>query len=209
MPSRAVLFDMALSVSINIDELRRKLHGLGETAAKVERLTIADMRHKAPPPVNKAVTEVYNIKARNVKSCVSIVSKKNDQRSDYKGLDSVALVYSGRRLTGWPLKAKPMPQRVGKMAYSAKRKYSVTHSVFKGKWTSVSPADGNRLFIIRPKTKDIPIQAGKSRKLKVLSFSSVPQAVMHENVVKVWQPEVTRRIYERMTKHYLYLVKKT
>lgn len=104
----------------NPKELLKELEALKTTGEKVLGATVKDMKARAPTQVAKAVTEVYNISATELKPPTT--KTKIDENGDKKqirkagsvriegdSIQSLRLVYHGRLLT--PLKFGMQPKK--------------------------------------------------------------------------------------------------
>lgn len=202
---------MALQMSIkDLDKLKREFNNIDKEAAKVEKYTIADIRKRAPGMVSSATAKVYAIKKSEVARARTKNKTKNTGkqhvRTGFKGqsLDDFIMVFRGRKTATWNTKAKPMPKRPNTgnpKIFSTKKKYTVTTEVFRGKRTPIMPKGGNRVFVATIGGKLRPLVVGESNTPMVHASTSVPQAIMNEQVVNIWRPELNQFVIKRFAHH--------
>lgn len=197
-----------------VDEIRKELNGLDKMAAKIEKFTLSKVMSSAPGYVAAATAEVYAIKKNEVtRARTKTASKyagKQHVKTGFRGqsLDDFAMVFTGKKTSTWNTKAKPKPKKPktgNPKVFSTKKKYTVTQEVFKGQRTPIRPQGDNRVFVAMVGGKLRPLVVGKENNPMVKASTSVPQAIMNEQVVKIWRPRVETLVvseFDRITKLY-------
>ncbi len=199
----------ALDAKKCLDELSR----LGEVAADVEWYTVRDLRKWLPGHVSSATSKIYRIRKSEVAACQSKSDPDNPRRrgrnagkatvrTSFSGysLSDFSVTFRGRVLSSWMTRAKPKPKKVSGNAYSAKRKYTVTQEVLRGKPATINPSPGNRVFIADFNGKPRVMVASDDR-IHVHASSSVPQAIMSEKVRAIWEPQLNDYLFKRFNHH--------
>lgn len=205
---------MKLNIKLKqIDEIRKEFNGLDKAAAMVERKTLSNVKRKAVTEVKRATSAVYAINQNEVARSQQTASKyagKQHVKTGFRGqsLDDFVMVFTGKKTATWNTKAKPKPKKPktgNPKVFSTKKKYSVTQEVFRGQRTPIKPKGDNRVFVAMVGGKLRPLVVGNDNRPMIKASTSVPQAIMNEQVVKIWRPEVEQYVvkeFDRLTKLY-------
>lgn len=202
---------MALQVGIKeLKKLKKNLNSIDQEAAKVEKYTLVDIRKRAPGLVSSATSSIYKIKKSEVARARTKGKNKNagkqSVRTSFKGesLDDFVMVFKGRKTATWDTKAKPKPKptKTGNpKVFSTKKKYTVITEVYRGKPAVITPTGDNRVFVAMVGGKLRPMVVGKENKPRVKASTSVPQAIMNEQTVAIWRPELNKYVIKRFAHH--------
>lgn len=208
----------------NLGDVVRTLNATPEQLAEAERLTCSDLRTWVPGAVSSATSKVYNItkaEVANIKGKYSIETGYSDRgRNAGKGnvrvsstgdrLSSIAWVFKGRKHADWTTRAgkqKRVPKarrRItkGGKTYSVPKPYETTVETYKRVRTPIRGRNGNRVFVMDGKhgLRAMVVKAG-TRMTLAHGSSSIPQAIMHERVVAIWQPKLIRKAEDRFMHH--------
>ena len=202
---------MALTARFkDFNKLKREFSQIDKVAAKVEKYTLIDIRKRAPGIVSTATSKIYKIKKNEVARArtknASKYAGKQHVSTGFRGLslDDFVMVFRGRKTATWDTKAKPKPKPPmtgNPKVFSTKRKYRVTTEVFRGKPAVITPTGGNRVFVAMVGGKLRPMVVGASNKPRVKASTSVPQAIMNEQTVAIWRPELDNLVIKRFEHH--------
>ncbi len=212
---------MALKLGIkNVKKLQKELKNIDKAAAKVEKYIISDIKKGAVTAVKRATSSVYAIKqnevARSQSKTPSKYAGKQHVATSFrgKGLDDFTIVFTGKKSATWNIKADGKPTvptaRTWIMHeykwYNVPAPYKVTAKVYRKQRPQViKPKGDNRVFVAMVKGQMRPMVVGKNNEPMVKAFTSVPQAIMNEDVVKIWRPDIQQRIiksHKHHTKRY-------
>jgi hypothetical protein len=194
----------------DLKKLRREFGKIDKEAAKVEKYTILDIKKRAPGMVSTATSKIYKIKKSEVARARTKNKTKNagkqHVRSAFKGqsLDDFTMVFRGKKTATWDTKAKPKPKppKTGnKKVFSTRKKYKVTVEVFRGKPTPIKPQGKNRVYVAMIGGKLRPLVVSKDNLPMMKASTSVPQAIMNEQTVAIWRPELNAYVLKRFTHH--------
>ena len=163
---------------------------------KANDRTINDCKSKAPAQITKAVTAVYNIKSSEVAAAgkAAKAGAKTVGEIKVKGVhvNTLQLVYSGRRLTPLHFSMSPKKRTLNK------RRYTVKATFFKGQKKTLKGKYDPPVFLAPQKQGVVlPFQRmGDSRKpVYVIHTTSIPQMIENEQVAT----DIQGRIDELLT----------
>lgn len=193
-----------MQVLFECQDALRRLNALDEVAAQAESYTIGKLKGRVPTLVSAAVAKVYQIDKNDVarahKTKASIKKLKNPPkgsahlRTSFRGTDlsSMEVIFTGRKRSTWNTTATPMPAPVGSgKTFSTKEKYAVTRTVYRNQPVTLKGNKNYRIFVINRKGQLLPLAVGKKgRKPLAMAATSVPQAVMNQDVVHIWRPKL-------------------
>jgi hypothetical protein len=209
---------MAMKAAIkNLKTLRKEIDGIDKTAAKVERLIISDIKKRAPGKVAAATSKVYAINknevARAQSKNASKFAGKQHVKTSFRGqsLDDFTMVFTGKKTATWNIKAGGKPAvptartwtMVNYKWYNVPAPYKVTAKVYRKQRPQViKPKGDTRVFVAMVKGKLRPMVIGKDKDTPLVkAFTSVPQAIMNEEVAQIWRADIKELIIKRYTHH--------
>ena len=178
----------------NFPKLLGDLKGLNNDVDKAISRTIADCKSRAPAQVTKAVTAVYGIKSAEVTAAGKAAKggAKTVGSIKVKGvsLDSVQLIYKGRRLTPTHFSMSPKKRPEGG------KKYTVKAAIIKGQKKVL----GSSVFLASSGaagTTEIPFKRTTQKRYPIESIRtvSIPQMITNEKVAE----DIQARIDELLT----------
>ena len=193
----------------NLSELARELEKIEEDTAEIERLTISDLKTKVPPLINKSVSQIYNIKKNEVtRANYKTQSKFADRRkvalsTSGRTIAELTFYFRGRRHADWATTAKPKPKPAkSSKVFSNKKKYTVYQEVLRGKKTPIQGKGNNRVFIANIGGKLVPmIVTPAENKPRIKGSSSVPDAIVNQQVEAIWRPELNMLVSKLLHRH--------
>lgn len=206
----------------NVAELKKEIEKQKEQSENVIKRTMSDFKSRAPGWVSQSVTEVYNIKKADVKSCFR-GAKKAAGKIRIAGtlVDNIQLHYSGRLLTpthfgmkpGRPpakrLKGKRLvpgqniksTKTVGEVAaVLPPAPYQISYEVYKGSRKNLS---GDVFLGANPRGGFIPFQRTGSDRSEIRSIktTSVPQMITNEKVSTALSARLDEGLGKRLEHH--------
>lgn len=219
-----VFFDLS-----EIDKVRKMLALAPEQLAKAEHYTCSDAYSRAPGMVSDATIQIYALRKSDVAQIKGKWSSKTGEystrgRNAGKGAVRVSmganpdrisyftLIFRGRKHAGWLTRANKSTSRAPKArvkytdAHGKKRSklkpYAVTVETYKGKPALIKPKNGNRVFVLLRNGKLLAAVAKRGERMPwVHGSTSVPQAIMNENVVAIWKPRLEEYMVQRFIHH--------
>ena len=219
-----VFFDLS-----EIDKVRKMLALAPEQLAKAEHYTCSDAYKQAPGMVSDATSRIYALRKSDVAQIKGKWSSKTGEystrgRNAGKGAvrvsmganpDSISyftLIFRGRKHAGWLTRANTLTNRAPKArvkytdAHGKKRSklkpYAVTVETYRGKPALIKPKNGNRVFVLQRNGKLLAAVAKRGERMPwVHGSTSVPQAIMNENVVAIWKPRLEEYMVQRFIHH--------
>lgn len=211
----ASVYKAGAQVIFECKEALRKLNALDQVAAKAESYTIKDLKTRVPGLISTATAKIYNLNKKEVAAAhrtKAYLSKKKfseanraHMRTSFKGdtLDSLTVIFTGRKHANWDTKATPMPEPVSSRTFSVKQKYAVSQTVYKNKPVVIKPKKKYRVFVLARNGKLLPmiVGSGGRGKPRLKASTSVPQAVMNQDVVRIWRPKLNEYTLKRFNNH--------
>lgn len=189
------MVNLQLSVP-NFQELTKQIESQNASMQKAIDRTISDCKSRAPAQITKAVTAVYNIKSSEVAAAgkAAKAGAKIVGEIKVKGVhvNTLQLVYSGRRLTPLHFSMSPKKRPLNK------RRYTVKATFFKGQKKTLKGKYDTPVFLAPQKQGVVlPFQRmGDSRKpVYVIHTTSIPQMIENEQVAT----DIQGRIDELLT----------
>ena len=189
------MVNLQLSVP-NFQELTKQIESQNASMQKAIDRTISDCKSRAPAQITKAVTAVYNIKSSEVAAAGKAAKAGAKTVSEIKvrgvHVNTLQLVYSGRRLTPLHFSMSPKKRPLNK------RRYTVKATFFKGQKKTLKGKYDTPVFLAPQKQGVVlPFQRmGDSRKpVYVIHTTSIPQMIENEQVAT----DVQGRIDELLT----------
>lgn len=189
------MVNLQLSVP-NFQELTKQIESQNASMQKAIDRTISDCKSRAPAQITKAVTAVYNIKSSEVAAAGKAAKAGAKTVSEIKvrgvHVNTLQLVYSGRRLTPLHFSMSPKKRPLNK------RRYTVKATFFKGQKKTLKGKYDTPVFLAPQKQGVVlPFQRmGDSRKpVYVIHTTSIPQMIENEQVAT----DIQGRIDELLT----------
>ena len=189
------MVNLQLSVP-NFQELTKQIESQNASMQKAIDRTISDCKSRAPAQITKAVTAVYNIKSSEVAAAgkAAKAGAKTVGEIKVKGVhvNTLQLVYSGRRLTPLHFSMSPKKRPLNK------KRYTVKATFFKGQKKTLKGKYDTPVFLAPQKQGVVlPFQRmGDSRKpVYVIHTTSIPQMIENEQVAT----DIQGRIDELLT----------
>lgn len=186
------------------DDVVREIQAMKAKSEKVVNRTVADFKSRGPGWVSQEVTDIYNIKKKDVNETrKDVVKGKSKIKIKGAKLDDISIVYRGRVLTPTHFAMKPTMRPV-------KNKPYVISAVIKKAKGRV--ALGNRMFLANAGnagTKQIPFQRdGKDRyPINAVKTLSVPQMVTNETVAENINKRINTELKKRLQHHLKQVMK--
>lgn len=178
----AFMVNLALNLP-NFETLTEQIEAQNKNMQKAVDRTISDCKTRAPAQITKAVTAVYNIKSSEVSAAGKAAKAGAKTVGAYKiskaTVNSIQLIYEGRRLT--PLHFSMTP----KVKPASKKKYTVRATFFKGQKKTLTGKYNTPVFLAPQKQGIIlPFQrTGESRMpVYAIHTTSIPQMIENETV---------------------------
>lgn len=201
----------SMSISFkNLKDINRQVRKISEASQKALDLTIKDTVSRAPAQVTKVVTSKFNIKKSEMtaagKSAVKNKKRIGSIKVSGNKADSIALVYTGSRLTPIHFGMRPTTLPANK------RRYKLTVEVFKGKRKPLKGPSDRPVFLGSNNAenmedrRDIPFQRYGKRPHPIFSVKAVgiPQMIDNKEV----RTEINKNISELMGKRYEHQAKR-
>lgn len=192
------MVNMQLSVP-NFKSLTQQIEAQNNNMQKAIDRTISDCKQRAPAQITKAVTTVYNIKSSEVTAAgkTAKAGAKTIGEVKVRGLhiNTLQLVYTGRRLT--PLHFSMSPKKPP----SNKKIYTVKATFFKGQKKTLKGKYDTPIFLAPQKQGVVlPFQrVGDSRTpVYVIHTTSIPQMIENEQVATDIQGRIDELLTTRM-----------
>ena len=189
------MVNLQLSVP-NFQELTKQIESQNASMQKAIDRMISDCKSRAPAQITKAVTAVYNIKSSEVAAAGKAAKAGAKTVSEIKvrgvHVNTLQLVYSGRRLTPLHFSMSPKKRPLNK------RRYTVKATFFKGQKKTLKGKYDTPVFLAPQKQGVVlPFQRmGDSRKpVYVIHTTSIPQMIENEQVAT----DIQGRIDELLT----------
>lgn len=216
-----------------IEDLLTWVDGLGKTGKKAVSYTVKDIKSRAPGWIANEVTSEYNIKKSDITPARTEEKKSKKAVSVYSSgqtLETVAIVYRGRRLTpihfsmspSKPIRRKMKDRRVipgnrvnfdhgpsGPFGLvSIYKKYSISYKVIKGSRRKVRGKSEYETPFLAPVKKGsdkyIVFQRKKGSKrtdMYSIRTVSVPQMIENEHVRDKVEQKVMEAGAQRLLHH--------
>ena len=185
----------------NFQDVAAKLKGTQEDITKAIKSTISDCKTRAPAQITKAVTSVYGIKSSEGTAAGKAAKKgaKTVGKIKVAGttVDTIQLVYEGRRLTPIHFSMTPRTRPLGK------KKYTVKATIFKGKKEELHGKSkyGTPVFLAPQKQGVVlPFQRMTKKRMPIEAFhtTSIPQMIENEKVAEDIQGRLDNLLAERL-----------
>lgn len=204
---------MSSTVDVIIDKMKDAKEVYKDLKADQKKkmgLVMRDLRRDVPATVAKAVSKRYNIKTSEMKPpAVKVNVDKNgnkykskkavDVRVDGEDLESMAVVYRGRRLTvqRFNMNPKKPANFTGRPGHRKRAKKDIQATVLRGKRSSVK-MNGHRTFIanVRGVNQAVHAKEGDRRIDFIAKTLSVPIMVDNNEVRK----DINKGINETVSK---------
>ena len=191
----AAMVNLQLSVP-NFKTLSQQIEAQNANMQKVIDRTISDCKQRAPAQITKAVTAVYNIKSSEVTAAgkAAKAGAKTIGEVKVRGVrvNTLQLVYSGRRLTPLHISISPKKRPLNK------KRYTVKATFFKGQKKTLKGKYDTPIFLAPQKQGIVlPFQrVGDSRTpVYAIHTISIPQMIENEQVAT----DIQGRIDELLT----------
>lgn len=151
-----------------------------------------------------ALDEGYTDRGRN--------AGKGNVRVSSEGttLANITWIFRGRKHANWTTRAgkqRRVPKarkriKKGNRTYSVPKPYVTTVETYRGKRTPIRGRNGNRVFVMDGKhgLRAMVVKPG-SRRALAHGSSSIPQAIMNEQVVAIWRPQLITYAMQRFMYH--------
>ena len=181
----------------NFTKMIGDLKGLNKDVDKAISRTIADCKTRGPAQVTKAVTAVYGIKSGEVTEAGKAAKggAKTVGSIKVKGVsvDSVQLIYKGRRLTPTHFSMTP------KKRPEAGKKYTVKAAIYKGQKKVL----GTGVFLApsgSAGTTEIPFKRTTEKRypIEAVKTVSIPQMITNETVAADIQSRMDELLATRL-----------
>lgn len=204
---------------LNYDMLD-KLAKYPEALGKAIREIASDIAARAPHHIGKAVSTRYTIKTlsaikRRSVGSESKFSERGDTSLKVSGdfENNFSLVFTGKVFSEWPTKAngrQTIPKlrkvrankKLGIKEHKERPKYTVTRSVFRGKYTKLEAnSSDNSVYAIKSQFSGqlVPMMRTKGRpKSLTIGATSIPQAIIQPETVKLWEQPMIDMIDKRI-----------
>lgn len=204
---------MSSTVDVIVDKMKDAKEVYKDLKADQKKkmgLVMRDLRRDVPATVTKAVSKRYNLKTSEMKPpAVKVNVDKNgnkykskktvDVRVDGEDLESMAIVYRGRRLTvqRFNMNPKKPAKFTGRPGHRKRVKKEVQYSVFRGSQTKAR-MDGHRTFVTNVRGLNQAVYAKDgNRDIDVVATTfSVPDMVDNKEVRK----DINKGINETVSK---------
>lgn len=191
----------------NFSKMVGDLKGLNKDIDKAIGRTISDVKTRAPAQVTKAVTEIYGIKSSEVTAAGKAAKGGAKTVGSVKvhgvSVDSVQLIYKGRRLTPTHFSMAPKKRPDGG------KKYKVKAAIYKGQ----KKALGSGVFLApsgSAGTTEIPFKRTTAKRypIEAVKTVSIPQMITNEKVAGDIQARMDELLTTRLRHNTERLAKK-
>lgn len=210
---------MSSTVDVIIDKMKDAKEVYKDLKADQKKkmgLVMRDLRRDVPATVAKAVSKRYNIKTSEMKPpAVKVNVDKNgnkykskkavDVRVDGEDLESMAVVYRGRRLTvqRFNMNPKKPANFTGRPGHRKRAKKDIQATVLRGKRSSVK-MNGHRTFIanVRGVNQAVHAKEGNRKIDFVAKTLSVPIMVDNNEVRKDINKGINETVSKSLKRRY-------
>ena len=210
---------MSSTVDVIIDKMKDAKEVYKDLKADQKKkmgLVMRDLRRDVPATVAKAVSKRYNIKTSEMKPpAVKVNVDKNgnkykskkavDVRVDGEDLESMAVVYRGRRLTvqRFNMNPKKPANFTGRPGHRKRAKKDIQATVLRGKRSSVK-MNGHRTFIanVRGVNQAVHAKEGDRRIDFIAKTLSVPIMVDNNEVRKDINKGINETVSKSLKRRY-------
>ena len=210
---------MSSTVDVIIDKMKDAKEVYKDLKADQKKkmgLVMRDLRRDVPATVAKAVSKRYNIKTSEMKPpAVKVNVDKNgnkykskkavDVRVDGEDLESMAVVYRGRRLTvqRFNMNPKKPANFTGRPGHRKRAKKDIQATVLRGKRSSVK-MNGHRTFIanVRGVNQAVHAKEGNRKIDFVAKTLSVPIMVDNKEVRKDINKGINETVSKSLKRRY-------
>lgn len=215
----------SFSVVSNINNAIAAVQAEKARIADVEKMACLDLKRWVPAHVSAATAKVYNIPKSEVAQLKATKAEdgsysrgrnagKGNVRVSTNGAETLAglsFSFKGAKHANWTTRAgkqAKVPTARKKIKkngrkYSIPKPYVTTVETFKGQRTPITPRGQNRVFVLNGKDgklRAMHIRPGDKRPMPHGS-SSIPQAILHKDVVAIWQPQMNAYLAKRIANH--------
>lgn len=210
---------MSSTVDVIVDKMKDAKEVYKDLKADQKKkmgLVMRDLRRDVSATVAKAVSKRYNLKTSEMKPpAVKVNVDKNgnkykskktvDVRVDGEDLESMAIVYRGRRLTvqRFNMNPKKPAKFTGRPGHRKRVKKEVQYSVFRGSQTKAR-MDGHRTFVTNVRGLNQAVYAKDgNRDIDVVATTfSVPDMVDNKEVRKDINKGINETVSKSLKRRY-------
>lgn len=210
---------MSSTVDVIVDKMKDAKEVYKDLKADQKKkmgLVMRDLRRDVPATVAKAVSKRYNLKTSEMKPpAVKVNVDKNgnkykskkavDVRVDGEDLESMAVVYRGRRLTvqRFNMNPKKPANFTGRPGHRKRAKKDIQATVLRGKRSSVK-MNGHRTFIANVRGVNQAVHAKEGdRKIDFIAKTlSVPIMVDNNEVRKDINKGINETVSKSLKRRY-------